>query len=103
MYFTHTKNLIIHLCGYNSLAARWGREYANRSTVLLRQRPAFSQKGREGGPDRGDRGLPECQLNFVRQICMPLRIDGAPRRLLVKLLTIRYGKVILRIGLGYCK
>jgi hypothetical protein len=43
------------------------------------------------------------QLNFVRQIYMPLRIDGAPRRLLVKLLTIRYGKVILRIGLGYCK
>jgi hypothetical protein len=37
------------------------------------------------------------------KIYMPLRIDGAPRRLLVKLLTIRYGKVILRIGLGYCK
>ena len=25
MYITHAKNLVIHLCGYNSLAAPWGR------------------------------------------------------------------------------
>jgi hypothetical protein len=72
VYITHAKNFVIHLCGYNSLAAPWGREYANRSAVRLRQSLLFLGRVKKEDQIVVIEDLRTAagnnQLNFVQQI-----------------------------------